>query len=249
MKTTRRAVVTGGGRGIGRAVAAALSRAGHEVTVFGRNEDTLRDAVAKGDAIAWRGVDVTDRDAFAARLDEVGPVDILVNNAGIADSAPFAKSDLAFFHRVMAVNFDSVIIATHAMLPGMTERGFGRVISIASLAGVKGYPYVSAYVASKHAVVGLTRALALEVAKAGVTVNAVCPGYVDTDLVSDSVARIAASTGRLPADVLQHLTRDNPQGRLIAPAEVADTVAWLCGDGAAGVNGQAIAISGGESAP
>jgi 3-hydroxybutyrate dehydrogenase len=219
------------------------------VTVFGRNEDTLRDAVAKGDAIAWRGVDVTDRDAFAARLDEVGPVDILVNNAGIADSAPFAKSDLAFFHRVMAVNFDSVIIATHAVLPGMTERGFGRVISIASLAGVKGYPYVSAYVASKHAVVGLTRALALEVAKAGVTVNAVCPGYVDTDLVSDSVARIAASTGRLPADVLQHLTRDNPQGRLIAPAEVADTVAWLCGDGAAGVNGQAIAISGGESAP
>jgi 3-hydroxybutyrate dehydrogenase len=247
MTTTRRAVVTGGGRGIGRAVAAALSRAGHEVTVLGRNEDTLQDAVTKGDAIAWRGVDVTDADALAASLDDVGPVDILVNNAGIADSAPFAKSDLAFFHRVMAVNFDSVVVATHAVLPGMTERGFGRVVSIASLAGVKGYPYVSAYVASKHAVVGLTRALAREVAKTGVTVNAVCPGYVDTDLVTDSIARIAARTGRQPADVLQHFTQDNPQGRLIAPAEVADTVAWLCGDSAAGVNGQAIAISGGES--
>jgi NAD(P)-dependent dehydrogenase (short-subunit alcohol dehydrogenase family) len=249
MKTTRRAVVTGGGRGIGRAVAAALSRAGHEVTVLGRNEDTLQDAVTKGDAIAWRRVDVSDGDALAASLDDVGPVDILVNNAGVADSAPFAKSDLAFFHRVMSVNFDSVVVAAHAVLPGMTARGFGRVISIASLAGVKGYPYVSAYVASKHAVVGLTRALALEVAKTGVTVNAVCPGYVDTDLVSDSVARIAARTGRLTGDVLQHFTKDNPLGRLIAPAEVADTVVWLCGDGAGAVNGQAIAISGGESAP
>jgi NAD(P)-dependent dehydrogenase (short-subunit alcohol dehydrogenase family) len=248
MKTVRHAVVTGGGRGIGRAVAAALARDGHEVTVLGRNDDTLRDAVAKGEASAWRRVDVTDSDALAASLADVGPVDILVNNAGVADSAPFVKSDLAFFRRVMAVNFDSVVVATRAVLPGMTERGFGRIVSIASLAGVKGYPYVSAYVASKHAVVGLTRALALEVAKAGVTVNAVCPGYVDTDLVSDSVARIAARTGRPATDVLQHFIEDNPQGRLITPDEVADTVVWLCGDGAASVNGQAIAISGGGSA-
>lgn len=248
MKMVRRAVVTGGGRGIGRAVAAALSRVGHEVTVFGRNEDILRDAVATGDAAAWRRVDVTDGDALAASLAAVGSVDILVNNAGAAESAPFAKTDLAFFHRVMAVNFDSVVVATRAVLPGMIERGFGRVVSIASLAGLRGYPYVSAYVASKHAVVGLTRALALEIAKAGVTVNAVCPGYVDTDLVSDGVARIAARSGRAPADILQHFTKDNPQERLITPAEVADAVVWLCGDGAASVNGQAIAISGGESA-
>ena len=248
MKMVRRAVVTGGGRGIGRAVAAALSRVGHEVTVFGRNEDILRDAVATGDAAAWRRVDVTDGDALAASLAAVGSVDILVNNAGAAESAPFAKTDLAFFHRVMAVNFDSVVVATRAVLPGMIERGFGRVVSIASLAGLRGYPYVGAYVASKHAVVGLTRALALEIAKAGVTVNAVCPGYVDTDLVSDGVARIAARSGRAPADILQHFTKDNPQERLITSAEVADAVVWLCGDGAASVNGQAIAISGGESA-
>lgn len=247
MNTVRHAVVTGGGRGIGRAVAAALSRRGHNVTVLGRSEGSLRDAVAKGDAAAWRRVDVTDGGALAATLGELGPVDILVNNAGAADSAPFVKSDLAFFHRVMALNFDSVVVATRAVLPGMSERGFGRIVSVASLAGLKGYPYVSAYVAAKHAVVGLTRALALEVAKAGVTVNAVCPGYVDTDLVSDSVARIATRSGRAPADVLQHFTKDNPQGRLITPAEVADTVVWLCGDGAASVNGQAIAITGGES--
>jgi NAD(P)-dependent dehydrogenase (short-subunit alcohol dehydrogenase family) len=146
----------------------------------------------------------------------------------------------------MAVNFESVVVAAHAVLPGMIHRGFGRIISVASIAGLKGYPYVSAYVASKHAVVGLTRSLAQEVAKAGVTVNAVCPGYVDTDLVSSSAARIAARTGRAAGDVARQFTRDNPQGRLITPAEVADAVLWLAGELAAAVNGQAIAISGGE---
>ena len=247
MRTKRRAIVTGGGRGIGRAVAAALSDAGHDVTVLGRSEAFLQDAVQSGAAKAYRRVDVSDGPTFAACLESVGPVDILVNNAGIADSASFAKSDLQFFRRLMAVNFESVVVAARAVLPGMIDRGFGRIVSVASLAGLKGFPYVSAYVASKHAVVGLTRALAQEVAKTGVTVNAVCPGYVDTDLVSQGAARIAAKTGRAADDVTREFLKGNPQGRLIATAEVADAILWLSGDLAAAVNGQAIAIDGGET--
>lgn len=242
----RRAVVTGGGRGIGRAVAAALTRAGHEVTVFGRSIPALEATVAAGDAAAWRAVDVTDEAALAASLKDIH-VDILVNNAGIADSAPFAKSDLALFRRLMAVNFESVVTATRTVLPGMIERGFGRVISIASIAGLKGYPYVTAYCASKHAVVGLTRALAQEVARTGVTVNALCPGYVDTDLVRDGAARIAKKTGRAVDEITAEFHKHNPQGRLITVEEVSGAVLWLAGDDAAAVNGQAIAIDGGET--
>ena len=244
--TARRAVVTGGGRGIGRATAAALTRAGHDVTVIGRAVSALEETVAAGDAARWISVDVTDEDALAAALGGID-VDILVNNAGIADSAPFVKSDLALYRRLMAVNFESVIIATRAVLPGMIARGFGRVISIASIAGLKGYPYVTAYCASKHAVVGLTRALAQEVAKTGVTVNALCPGYVDTDLVHDGAARIAAKTGRAAAEIAADFHKHNPQGRLIRPEEVAGAMAWLAGEDAAAVNGQAIAIDGGET--
>ena len=246
MRPMRRAVVTGGGRGIGRAVATALSATGHEVTVLGRSEAFLKDAVKAGDAVAYHCIDVADAEALADCLVEVGRIDVLVNNAGVADSAPFAKSDLAFFRRLMAVNFESVVVAAHAVLPGMVKRGFGRIVSVASMAGLKGYPYVSAYVASKHAVVGLTRSLAKEVAKTGVTVNAVCPGYVDTYLVSNNAARIADRTGRQVESIVQEFVKDNPQGRLITPAEVANTVLWLAGDLAAAVNGQAIAISGGE---
>jgi NAD(P)-dependent dehydrogenase (short-subunit alcohol dehydrogenase family) len=242
----KHAVVTGGGRGIGRAVAAALTRAGHEVTVLGRAAGPLEETVAAGDAAAWASVDVTDEAALAACLTQ-RDVDVLVNNAGVADSAAFVKSDLAFYRRLMAVNFESVIVATRAVLPGMTARGFGRVISIASIAGLKGYPYVTAYCASKHAVVGLTRALAQEVAKTGVTVNALCPGYVDTDLVHDGAARISAKTGRPAAEITAEFHKHNPQGRLIRTEEVAGAVAWLAGDDAAAVNGQAIAIDGGET--
>jgi NAD(P)-dependent dehydrogenase (short-subunit alcohol dehydrogenase family) len=244
---TRRAVVTGGGRGIGRAAAAALTAAGCRVVILGRNEATLKDAVASGAAADYRPVDVTDATALAAALAGLGEIDILVNNAGIADSAPFARTDIAMFRRLMTVNFESVVIACQAVLPGMVERGFGRIVSVASIAGLKGYAYVSAYVASKHAVVGLTRALAHEVAKTGVTVNAVCPGYVDTDLVAASVARISGKTGRPPDEVRREFHKGNPQDRLIAPAEVADSIAWLCGEGASAVNGQALAITGGET--
>ena len=242
----RRAVVTGGGRGIGRSIAAALTRAGHEVVVLGRTAATLEDVVSAGDAAAFRVVDVADAGSLARGLEGLA-VDVLVNNAGIADSAPFARSDLAFFRRLMAVNFESVVTATQAVLPGMVERGFGRVVSVASVAGLKGYPYVSAYCASKHAVVGLTRALAQEVAKTGVTVNAVCPGYVDTDLVREGAARIAAKTGRPAEEIAAGFHRDNPMGRFVRPDEVASAVVWLASDGAAGVNGQAIAVDGGET--
>jgi len=242
----RQAVVTGGGRGIGRAAAAALTRAGCRVTVLGRSAGALEATVAGGDAAASRVVDVTDEAELSTILAGI-EVDILVNNAGIADSAPFAKSDLALFRRLMAVNFESVVIATRAVLPGMVERGFGRIVSIASIAGLKGYPYVAAYCASKHAVVGLTRALAQEVAKTGVTVNAICPGYVDTDLVRDGAARIAAKTGRPAAAITADFHKHNPQGRLITVEEVASAVAWIAGDDAGAVNGKAIAIDGGET--
>ncbi|HET7718000.1 MAG TPA: SDR family NAD(P)-dependent oxidoreductase [Bauldia sp.] len=242
----RRAVVTGGGRGIGRAVAAALTRSGLDVTVLGRSAAALEDVVAAGEAAACRVADVTDEAALSAILGDLN-VDILVNNAGIADSAPFARSDLALFRRLMTVNFESVVTAARAVLPGMLARGFGRIVSIASVAGLKGYPYVTAYCASKHAVVGLTRALAQEVARSGVTVNAICPGYVDTDLVRDGAARVAAKTGRPREEITAAFHRHNPQGRLITVEEVAGAVVWLASDEAAAVNGQAIAIDGGET--
>lgn len=244
--TARRAVVTGGGRGIGRAVATALSAAGHGVTVMGRSETDLIAAVADGAASEYRVVDVTESDAFTAALADCGVVDILVNNAGAADSESFVKSDDALFRRMMVVNFDSVVTATRAVLPGMIARKFGRVVSVASIAGLKGSAYASAYAASKHAVVGLTRSIALEVARHSVTVNAVCPGYVDTDIVTENVKRVVARTGRTPEQALAVFTKDNPQGRLITVEEVANAVLWLAGDGASAINGQAIVVSGGE---
>jgi 3-hydroxybutyrate dehydrogenase len=243
----RRAVVTGGGRGIGRAVAAALSGAGHRVMVFGRNEALLKDAVGNGVAGDYRVIDVTNAAALVAALAEVGAVDILVNNAGTAESEPFVKTDAGHFQKIMSVNFDSVVTATRAVLPGMIERKFGRVISVASIAGLKGVGYASAYAASKHAVVGLTRSIALEVARHGVTVNAVCPGYVDTDIVTESIERVVARTGRTHEEAMAVFVKDNPQDRLITVDEVADAVLWLAGDAASGVNGEAIVVSGGEA--
>jgi NAD(P)-dependent dehydrogenase (short-subunit alcohol dehydrogenase family) len=242
----RRAVVTGGGRGIGRGIAAALSAAGHTVSVLGRAEGPLKETVAAGAAADYHLIDVTDEAALTGCLGEIGAIDILVNNAGVADSAPFVKSDVAFFRRIMAVDFESVVIASRTVLPGMIERKFGRIISIASVAGLKGIPYATAYTAAKHAVVGLTRALAVEVARTGVTVNAVCPGYVDTDLVSENAARIAARTGRTAEEIKKTFYKDNPQQRLITVDEVAGAVVWLAGDSAGAVNGQPIAITGGE---
>ncbi|HEV2547371.1 MAG TPA: SDR family NAD(P)-dependent oxidoreductase [Stellaceae bacterium] len=249
------AVVTGGGTGIGAASALALARLGARLTLMGRREDVLtRQAEAirhaiEGAIVATHAVDVTDQNRVSAAFAEaqhVAAITILVNNAGAAESAPFEKTGLDLLERMLAVNLKAAFACAQAVLPAMLAAKYGRVINIASTAGLTGYAYVTAYVAAKHALVGLTRALALETAKRGVTVNAVCPGFTDTDLVARSVETIVAKTGRSAEAARAELAKTNPMGRLVTPEEVASAVAYLALPSASAITGQAIVIAGGE---
>ncbi|MEM1111043.1 MAG: SDR family NAD(P)-dependent oxidoreductase [Pseudomonadota bacterium] len=248
--TDQHAVVTGGGTGIGRATALALAARGVRVTVMGRRMEPLLEACADFNHMQALRCDVTDPGAVTAAFDEAahtfGDVDILVNNAGAAPTAPFHALSAADWQAVMSLNLNGVFHCTQAALPAMRENAAGRIINIASTAAQKGYAYVSAYCAAKHAVLGLTLALALETASKGITVNAVCPGYTDTDIVREGIRNIVDKTGRSEAQALAQFTQANPQGRLIQPEEVAQTVLWLCSEESRSVTGQAISISGGE---
>lgn len=246
----RHAVITGGGSGIGAAIADRLSALGARLTLMARNEERLRaKAQALGDAQGI-AVDITDDGAVAAAFAEArtafGPIDILVNNAGVAEGIPFHKLDLATWRKTIDINLTGTYLCTRAVVEEMRTRKAGRIVNVASTAGLTGYAYVTAYVAAKHGVVGLTRALALELAKTGVTVNAVCPGYTETDIVKQAVANIMAKTGRSEAEARAELAVRNPQGRLIEPEEVASAVAWLCLPEQRSMTGQAIAVAGGE---
>jgi len=247
----RHALVTGGGRGIGRAVAAALRGAGATVTVLGRQEASLSETVAAGDATGYTVADVTDETSLGQAIAQAakarGAIDVLVANAGGAESAPFPKADAALFRRMFELNTMGVVHAVHAVIDGMVARRSGRIVAIASIAGLKGYPYVSAYCAAKHAVVGLVRALAAETATTGVTVNAVCPGYTDTEMVRDGVDRIREKTGRSREEILAHMLEQAPIGRLIRPEEVAAAVLYLASPEAAAVTGTTLAVAGGEA--
>jgi NAD(P)-dependent dehydrogenase (short-subunit alcohol dehydrogenase family) len=241
----RHALVTGGGSGIGAAIAGALAGDGARLTLLGRDAGRLEATAARHGATTLV-CDVTDEDAVADACARAGAVDVLVNNAGAAESATLARTGLDLFRRLHDVNAAGAFLTCRALVPGMVERGFGRIVNVASTAGLRGYPYVTAYCASKHALVGFTRALALELAATPVTVNAVCPGYTETPLLERTVERIVETTGRDDDAARRALLRDNPQGRFVQPAEVASAVAWLCEPAQAAVTGRELVVAGAE---
>lgn len=246
----RHVVVTGGGTGVGRAMAEAYAHAGARVTVMGRREDPLRDTAKQHRFIGWVTCDVTDADAVAEAFSQArglnGPVGVVIANAGAAESVPFTRMTPEHLTSMLAVNLGGVVNSWQAGLGDMKSEGWGRLIAVASTAGLKGYAYVSAYAAAKHAVVGLARSVALEMADSGVTANALCPGFIETPLLERSVANIVEKTGMEAEAARASLVAGNPQKRFITPDEVAGAALWLCSDAARSVNGHAMAISGGE---
>ena len=248
---TRHAVVTGAARGIGAAIASALIGAGARVTLLGRDAQRLASLAAtlQGETCCV-AADVSDpaevTRAFVEARERLGPIAILVNNAGQAETAPFGRMSLDVWHRMLAVNLTGTMLCSQAALADMVDAAYGRVVNIASTAALRGFRYGTAYAASKHGVLGLTRSLALEVADRGITVNAVCPGYVETDMMGHAIDNVMARTGRTREEARAYFASQNPQQRVVQPGEVAEAVLWLCGDGAAGVNGAAIPISGGD---
>ena len=249
------AVVTGGSRGIGAAIAGRLAALGAGLTVIGRDRQAHGRVASDlsgrfGIPVGSEAADVTRPDEVSAAMEAAagsrGPVSILVNNAGTGKSAPFRRTERALWDEMLELNLTSAYSCTREVLPGMIEAGYGRIVNIASTAGLKGYPYVAAYCAAKHGMIGLTRALALETARQNVTVNAVCPGYTETELTGRTIDNIVAKTGRSADDALAELAALNPQKRLVQPQEVAEAVAWLVLPGSAAITGQAVAVAGGE---
>ncbi|WP_066796663.1 SDR family NAD(P)-dependent oxidoreductase [Sphingomonas soli] len=244
------AIVTGGGSGIGTAIARALAAEGAWLTLIGRRQEALDAVAATIPGAIGVTADVTDRasidTAFAAARAAHGPIGILVNNAGIAPTAPFAKVTAESWRATMATNLDALFHCCQAALPDLLAAPAGRIVTVASTAGLKGYGYTAPYVASKHGAIGLMRALATEFAATPLTANALCPGFTDTDIVATAIQTITSRTGRTEAEALAELTRHNPQKRLITPDEVAEAALWLCLPGSGSVTGQAIPIAGGE---
>lgn len=243
------AAVTGGGSGIGAAIARSLLQAGARVSLLGRNAERLQaqaELLRELGPVAIQTVDVSDEASVSQAFAALGAVDILVNNAGQVQTAPLQRTSLALWNEMLAVNLSGTFLCSREVLPAMLERGFGRIINVASTAALTGYAYVAAYCAAKHGVLGLSRAMALEVAKRGVTVNAVCPGYTETDIISRAVDTVVSKTGRSAEDALAGFAASNPQGRLVQPEEVANAVLWLAQKSSAAMNGQAIAVCGGE---
>ena len=248
--TGKHVVITGGGRGIGAAVADYYDQAGANITLMGRTESSLKDVAGKLGRASYQVADITDaasvKRAFDAAVEQFGPVAILVNNAGAAESAPFEKTSEALWDKMLSVNLSGMFHCQQQVLAGMREAKWGRIINVVSTAGLIGYAYVTAYCAAKHGAIGLTRALALETARDGITVNAICPGFTETDLLEDSIENIMQTTGRDREAAEKSLKAVNPQRRFIQPAEIAAMCLFLSGPGADSVTGQALAIAGGE---
>ncbi len=243
------AVITGGGSGIGLAIARRMATAGYRLTLMGRRQERVEAAAAELPEAHPIAVDVTSeesvRDGFA-KAAEIAPITVLINNAGAELAAPLQRTSLSQWHAMLAVNLTGVYLCTRQVVPGMVERKYGRIVTVASTAGLRGYAYTTAYTAAKHGAVGFTRALALELSRSGVTVNCVCPGFTDTDLVSRSLENISQRTGRNVEEAQKELERFNPQGRLVDPDEVAAAVVWLISADSTALTGQAISVSGGE---